>query len=190
MQLEYYEAKAVAKLANVGRNRPMCLDDWHKLAWDLFCGGKHHYDGERPFVFRAQQLDDERVFILVRSDQSFPGAGVKQAEIKQGMKVTVDLCTIPLCRPKEAGGKELIISSERWEGFADYVLARAGITDLANPETALTGYYRMFQKKVTPIPVVQVSRTATVVDETAFGSALVHGVGRKRAYGMGTIIWR
>lgn len=189
MHVEYYEARAVAKIPGISGARRICLDDWHKMAWDLFCGGKRHYEGSRPFIFRVHQIDAERVFITVRSPQGFPGAVLRQADVENGQKVSVDICYLPLHRPNKDGQREYVMQSDAWPGMADHTLSRAGLIELADPRTALVSYYRMFPKKVTPIPVVQASRAAVIGDEKAFAAAVVNGIGRKRGYGMGTLVW-
>jgi len=188
MRIEYHEATAIARLPGVKPGRPMCLDDWHKLAWRLFCGGKNRYQGRRPFVFRIHPLDAERMFILVRSERAFAHAQPRWLDIEAGQRVVADLCYVPARRPGGGGRAEITPRSERWPEIERHTLARAGVEVESASRSSLMGYFKLYAEKSALLPVVHASRSGKVADEAAFAQAFLHGIGRKRGYGMGTIM--
>lgn len=182
MNIRYHEAAVLTRVPT--RRRQITLDYLHKHAWSLFCGGsRDHNVDKRPFIFRFDAFDDRRFLIMLRCDRPFVGSQARHMNFEIGDPIEIDWQFIPGVRLER---KEWTPRSTEWLRLGQRVLLRAGLAADCTLRAQLVRYARRVASQ-NPVPVVNVRYRGAIHSESAFATAFLDGIGRKRGYGMGLI---
>jgi hypothetical protein len=196
MIVEYFEASVLCQIERPGSSSARrCLDDYHRTAWRLYCGGRRADDlAQRPFIFRVDEMGSGRCLFTLRCDHQFPGASARRMSIESGRRLGIEWLYLPTLRPgrsSESGqreGKRVTPDNEQWPELAAQLLERKGLAARAQ-DLRMCTIARLPRKRPDRfvLPVVRTEATVTVTDPGKVALAWLDGVGPMRSYGFGML---